>query len=554
MIGTIRKHSKWLWILIAGATIISFVVFMGSGPVHNGGGPNSANPFGVIYGTPVTAPEYAQARNEVKIFYWLHYNQWPDRAGMSSDDMDRETYIRLLLQRKAARLDIRVGQEALVSAAANFLHSLSRNGQSVPMQEFVERNLAPEGLTSADLQNFIRDELVIQQLAQTMGLAGALVTPQEAGLLYDRENQEVSAQVVFFSASNYLSQVTANPGAIAQFYTNNMATYRVPDRVQVSYVAFDVSNYLAQAKAELEKTNFAEIVDSVYQQYGATEFADAKTPEEAKGKIREVLIHNRALADAHQVANQFATALFAMEPVKPENFTTLAGQQKLAIQTTAPFTAMRGPENLDTPATFTKAAFQLSSDVPFGGPIVGSDAVYVIALAKKLPSTIPSLSEVHAQVLKDFRAQEAAALARHAGTNFYVSLTVQMAAGKTFAQAAVAAGQAPLVLPPFSLSTSQIAELDDHATLDQIKQVAFSTKPGQVGQFYPTEDGGFVLYVQELLPMDESKKKADLPRFTAQVRGARQNEAFNIWLQAEANRELQDTPFFKKETAAGAAR
>ncbi|HZI31590.1 MAG TPA: hypothetical protein VFF11_04570, partial [Candidatus Binatia bacterium] len=520
-------------------------------PVHNGGG-SSDNPYGVIYGRPVKPMEFAQAQNEFKIFYWLHYNQWPDKAGFSSDDMDRETYVRLLLQRKAEKLDIRISQEALVTAAADFLHSVGRNGQAMPMQEFVERNLAPEGLTVADLQNFLHDELVVQQLIQTLGLSGALVTPQEAGLLYDREHQEVSAQAVFFSASNYLAQATVTPAAIGQFYTNNMAAYRVPDRVQVNYVAFEASNYLAGAKAELEKTNFAEIVDSIYNQYGATEFADAKTPEEAKTKIRGLLIHNRALADAHQAANAFATALFAMEPVQPENFSTLVKQQKLSPHTTAPFDAMSGPEDFDAPATFAKAAFQLSADVPFGGPIVGPEAVYVIALANKLPSTIPPLEQIHARVVKDLQAQEAVSLAQHAGTNFYFSLVVQMAADKTFAQAAVAAKQTPLVLPAFSLSTSALPELDDHATIGQIKQAAFTTKPGHISNFVPTEDGGFVLFVQELLPMDEAKKKADMPQFISQVRRARQNEAFNIWLQAEANRELQDTPFYKKETAAKA--
>ena len=43
----------------------------------------------------------------------------------------------------------------------------------------------------------------MQQLIQVLGLSGALVTPQEAGQLYDREHQEVSAQAVFFSASNF---------------------------------------------------------------------------------------------------------------------------------------------------------------------------------------------------------------------------------------------------------------------------------------------------------------------------------------------------------------
>ena len=46
MIGTIRKHSKWLWWIIAGLTIISFVVFMGSGPAGRNGGVRSSGGYG----------------------------------------------------------------------------------------------------------------------------------------------------------------------------------------------------------------------------------------------------------------------------------------------------------------------------------------------------------------------------------------------------------------------------------------------------------------------------------------------------------------------------
>jgi hypothetical protein len=421
------------------------------------------------------------------------------------------------------------------------------------MAQFVQQYLAPEGLTVMDLQNFLRDELVVQQLIQTLGLSGALVTPQEAGLIYDRDHQEVSAQAVFFSASNYLAQTTATPAAIGQFYTNNMAAYREPDRVQVSYVAFEVSNYLAQAKAEWEKTNLTEYVNAVYLQYGQTQFPEAKTPDEAKAKIRELVIRERAIKDARQIANDFAVKLFAVEPIKPENLAALAKAQGLTVHTTAPFNERFGPEEFTAPATFAKAAFGLTADVPFAGPVPGAEAVYVIALANQLPSAIPPLDQIHARVAKDLQAQEALVLAQRAGTNFYYSLTVQMAAGKTFAQAAVAAAQTPLVLPPFSLSTGELPEIGDRADIRQVKSAAFTTTAGHISNFVPTQDGGFVLFVQQLLPLDTTKKNADLTQFLNQVRRARQNEAFNLWLQGEANRELRDTPFYQR-TAAPAAK
>ena len=551
MIGTIRKHSALLWWSIIPITILSFVMFMGSGPGRSGGGAQTGG-YGTIYGKPVTAADYQQAQNEFFILYWMRYGQWPDKdSRLDHAEFEKETYKRLMLNRKAAQLDIHVSEESLATAASEFLRSLSRNGETVPMQKFVEQVLAPERLGLTDLQNALRDDLVVGQMIQTLGLSGELVTPQEAGLLYDRENQEFSAQAVFFSASNYVAQATITPAAVAQFYTNNMAAYREPDRVQVSYVFYDVTNYLAQSKAEWEKTNFTEYVDSVYQEH-QSEFADAKTPDEAKAKIRELLIRNRALVNARELANEFATALFALEPVKPENFATLAKQKGLAIHTTAPFSETYGPEEISVPTAFTKAAFQLNADVPFAGPIIAADGIYIISLAQQLPSTIPALDQIRSRVTTDFKDQEVVALAQHAGTNYYYALTVQMAAGKTFAQAAVAAGQKPVVLPPFSLSTADMPELDGHATIVQLQRAAFNTPAGHISSFLPTSDGGFILFVQQLLPVDEAKKNAALPQFTAQIRRSRQGEAFNRWLQSEANRELTDTPLVKRANAGAA--
>jgi parvulin-like peptidyl-prolyl isomerase len=106
-------------------------------------------------------------------------------------------------------------------------------------------------------------------------------------------------------------------------------------------------------------------------------------------------------------------------------------------------------------------------------------------------------------------------------------------------------GYDPQVLPPFSLSTSEMPELNDHATLNQLKAAAFTTPIGATSGFKETEDGGFVVYVESRLPFDQSKMSTDLPQFTAQIRQQRQMQAFNNWVQREASRELRDTPLFK---------
>jgi len=553
MIGTIRKHSKWLWWFIAGLTIISFI-YWGAGPSRIGGsGGRVSGDFGTIYGHKITQQDYVEAMNEFYIFYRIHYNQWPDKnPNLSRNDLQREIYVHLLFDLKAADLGIHVSDDVVEQAAAEMLRSFGRNGQAVPMDSFVRQFLQPEGLTAEDFARYVRHDLVIQQLIQTMGLPGELVTPQAAAAEYERLHREFSAQAVFFSASNYLSAVTATPAAVAEFYTNYLAAYRLPDRVQVSYVEFNVSNYLAQAKAEWAKTNLEEVVEANYRQLDPDYFPEAKTPDAARAKIREVLIRNRALTDASQQANDFASALFALEPVKPENLATVARQKGLTVHLTAPFASAYGPEEFEAPPEFTKTAFELTPDEPLAGPVSGPGAVYIIALIKQLPSEIPAFDQIRARVTGDYRLHEATLRAQRAGTNFVYTLTGPMAAGHTFASACVAAGLQPQALPPFSLSTRDLPELGERAELDQLKQAAFTTPVGHASGFVETSDGGFVLYVQSQLPVEQAVMNAQLPQFMAQLRHAHQDDAFNEWLQIEANRALRSTPAYQSQTAPGA--
>jgi hypothetical protein len=543
MIGTIRKHTAWLWWLIAGGTIISFVFFMGMGPARsrNGGG---GQDYGLLYGRPITPEQFGSAQREFLLYYWFRNHEWPDKAsGVTSAQIEISSYQRMALVRKAADLGIRVSDDAVASEAAQMMRMLGR-GQMVPMDQFDQRILAPEHLTLTDFQNFVRTDLTIQQLVQAMGMSGTFVTPQEAGELYDRENQEVSAQAVFFSASNHLAQATVTPARVGEFFTNNMAYYREPDRVQISYVKFNVTNFLAQAKAEWAKTNFNEVIDAQYRQYGA-EFTN-DTPESAKAKLREMLIRQRALSDADLKARDFVTPLFAMDPVNPQNIAVVAKQQGMAVSMTEPFSETTGPLDFDAPPALTTAAFQLTADSPFNGPITAPDGIYVIALAAQLPSAIPPLESIQAQVTRDLQMQEAAELARRAGTNFYFSVAIKMATGKTFAQAVTAGGQTPEMLPPFSLSSSEVPGFETRTEIGELKRAAFTTTPGHISPFMPTQDGGFVLYVQSLLPVDEMKKASELPSYLGQLRQARENEAFNLWLSTELNKQLSQSPYFQQ--------
>jgi len=534
-----------------GITAVTFVTFMGSGPSRSGGGGGGGSDLGSIAGRKVTLDAYLSAEHEVYIFYWFRYHQWPDRdPNVSAIDLRREIYMRLMLIQKGQDLGIHIGSETAATAAKEILSSpglvqaLGVNGQSVPLDGFVKAVLQQKGLDAEDFENFVQHDLVIDQLRQAMGLTGQLITPQEAAAIYQHQYQELSAQIVFFSASNYLESVPVTPAAVGRFYTNYLAEYRLPDRVQVNYVAFLVTNFMAAAEQKLSKTNLDEQVEALYRQYGTNAFAEAKTPEETREKIREFLIQQQALADARQQADDFANAVFNVDPVRPENLAAAAKQKGLAVQLTAPFTSEYGPAEFTAAEAFTKAAFGLTPDEPLAGPIISRNAIYVIALAKQLPSEIPPLSRIRDRVTRDYQLHEATVHAQEVGTNFVQTLQLggNLSGDNAFSLVCTAAGLHPEALPPFSLSTADLPELGDRATLNQLKSAAFATPIGQASGFEKTDGGGFIIYVKSKLPLDVIAMNANLPQFAAALRQQRETAAFYNWLQRTGSRDLQNIP------------
>ena len=137
--------------------------------------------------------------------------------------------------------------------------------------------------------------------------------------------------------------------------------------------------------------------------------------------------------------------------------------------------------------------------------------------------------------------------ARQAGLDFYTSATNALTAGKTFASVCVEAKVRPVLPPPFSISSRTIGGIEGRANLSQFKQAAFGTAPGQISNFTPTGDGGFLVFVQAKLPLDEVRMKADLTDFSRAVRQTRTGEAFNEWLRREAEKGFRDVPYFHQQ-------
>jgi hypothetical protein len=545
MIGTLRRHSQSLWWIIIVAIIITFV-YWGSQSSRNNGGGGGNGDYGTLLGRPITPLMLENARREVRLYHYFSTGNFPGSGRtIQGFDIEREAYNRLLVIFKAADLGIEVSPETAGKAAADRLRMINR-GNPVPVAEFELRVLAPERLNLSDFERYIRNDLAIQQLISTVAMGGQLVPPQEVEALYRRDYQELTVQAAFFHASNNLASITVTPEEVSEFYTNQQARYRLPERAQISLVRFPISNYLAQAEQELAQvTNLNELIEARLEEIGTNYLALGATPEEAKEKMRADAFKQALFKAANDEAKKFDNLLYDYkEPLTPEAFGKLAKDAGLTAEVTAPFTREEPPTGLDVGVNFARLAFSLSAEDPLSEPVAGENHLYVIAFNRHLPSEQPAFEAVKDRVTEDYRYYGAAMKARQQGIEFQASATNAVAAGQSFAEVGAKAGVKPVTLPPLALATRELPEVANMLDLAMLKRAAFATPPGQVGPVLPSADGVAVIFVEAKLPVDENKMRENLPAFTRDVHQVRRGEVFNEWFRREAEQAFRTVPYF----------
>lgn len=543
MFHSIRRHQKWLWAVVTTLTIVSFVMFFA---------PKRARyqkmslfsreaPVGSINGRSINREEYIDAYREAQLRYRMSTGEWPRNDEMSRQlgTMDREVRNRIFFIEKLKDLDVKVSDASIAQWISEVFQDREQHVfRKEDFDHFAKVILPEQNISMEDFERFARHEVGIQHLISVTGLSGRLITAQDAEIIYRRENEQVDTQSVFLATTNYLAKVTVDPAALMTFYTNQQANYRIPDRVQVVYVKFEATNFLAQANQRLSaQTNLAQLIDSTYAERGANAFKDTNNlplpAEAAKQKIREEFRHSFGLVEARKKAIEFANKLLELPP-GTNNLANLAAAEGIVSKITEPFTEESAPPSMKVPDMFNKAAFQLSPAQSFyEQPIVAEDAVYLIGYNKRIPSEIKPFESIREHVTEEFRKNRATALLLAAGRDLCTKITNSVAQGKTFEAACKEAGVQMIEIPAFSQKTPMLAAIPNRGDFSALKTAAFALTPGKVSQFTSTRDGGLIVYLKAKVPVEDGKLKAEMPEFLDKLRRDRQFEAFGEWFRKE---------------------
>jgi hypothetical protein len=563
MFGTIRKHQTWLWVFLVGVMSLGLVFFFTpSAYTDRGGGSRAEGENGSINGKPITQADYYDAFKEIRIASFLHTGKWPGKDD-SDERLSGETVARVFMVKKLKEMGI----EASDRAVGLMVHEQLKD---YPYETLAKEILEPNSLTLADYERYVRNEAGIRQLISAASVTARLVTPTEAEAIWRKQNQEVAGQLACFWATNYLSKVAITNGAISNFYNNSVSSYKIPERLILSYVAFPASNYLAEADNRLSKiTNLNEIVSDHYfrgSRTGTNAWTDTNgvplSEAAAKEKIKEEIRQNEALITARRAATDFGTELISQTNANDfANLERLATNKSLRVQVTAPFVARQfgswtngleefdnepppgaradetGPETLRD--LIRQKAVTLADDRPIQfSPILGRHGAYIIARKGKLPSEFQPLEKILDKVTTDYKNFSALDMARKAALAFHTNLTNGLTLKKPFAELCAAESVPVISLPPFSPVTTALTNADPRVNLRSLQGVAENLEVGHASRFLsaqPGTEGGYIFYLASRPPIDQAKLNEELPEFVNRMRVMRQNEAFQQWFRKQAD-------------------
>jgi hypothetical protein len=560
MIGTIRRHQKWLWGLVIAATILSFVVYLSPSSRYGGGSDSastSAPDLGSINGEPVTLEQLNAAKREAALFYYFRTGIWPNSEEQKKQLLQLAQQS-LMLQ--SLMKDYKISADT--DAAARFAKQLFRipPDQAFPLDGFkkwVETELNHKGgLTQDDFDRFARHQAGQEYLMSLFGMSGQLITSKEAEFFYRRENQPMVTEIVSFPTTNFYGATAPTEAELQDYFTKHEADYRLPDRVQINYLAFDPTNYKAQADKILG-TNVDDRVDAYYHQQGPDAFKDESgqplSAAAAQAKIKQEMRLMAGLQEARKDANAFLLALSEghddTHPYAPSDLEKLAKAKGLVVKTTKPFDEKNGSPDLDLTPRALHLLFTLREDAPedpgktmlyVSSPLLTEKEVYVAGLQQRIPSQLQTLAAVRDQVLKEYRESKALELAGDAGTKFANALHVGLMQGQSFAAVCAAQNVKPQSVPFFALTTTNVPPGLDKPSFQQLQEAVFPLPTGQSSRYIPITDGGLVAYVKERLPVDEARMAQELPYYLTRMREQRQTAAFTIWLNHQY--QLRWTP------------
>jgi len=577
MFGTIRKHSQALWIPIIIVIVISFVVYFTPGydPFEDSGPSQSETDADLSFARQQVLLERALNMSQQfggflppQITAQAIASQFPDqdlnRDGETDvSGLDYQAHLRLLRLNKAELVGILVSDNMVKARLEQmFSNPNDKKFSTQAYNNFLNQYRSGGFLAGGDagetqFQELIRAQITFQQLDELMTRSVGFFSDEATADQKTEENKKYTAQAVFFTTSNRVSEVTNFSTTSTNFtvhYAKLTDRYFVEPKRKIAYVLFPVEPYLGDAEKEIKfdelvKERIANhlsstnSVDHLTDANGTKLKAGTKLDAAALAEVREAKqadLDKITLPKAKDAATDFRKLIFeGTEAEKGKlsqsdwSITRLrakATEKKLAVNSVVVDQANKEaslPQSLvDALYAFPGSAAGMLST---SAVKVSGKGYYVFGLEQVIsghPRKYFELSkDEQTEVKKGFIDEEVKRLANEKGTDWREAVTENMAEGVIFADAIKKSDQITANLPPMTITEQDVnaTTLKGLATVSEIQSVIgnlerdnrSAAEPNWLSKYTTTSTegvGGFIVHVSKV-ENGASPTEAELKEF-----------------------------------------
>ena len=480
MLTVIRKNQQVLMLVIAILTIIAFIwLYNPTDKFHKFG----SNDVISIYGRVVQRAEIDHQARGYRLALALGLTDFVrDLGGMGENEEASVSDFILnlfVIRNQAPSLGIQPSDDE-VAGVIKGLPSLQTSA-------FIQDQLAPNGFTERQMEEIVRDSLRVKELRRVITSPVAIGEGQvrEAARVY----QSVNAQVLRYERDAFAKNVTVANEEVAAFYSKNKQGLFSDESRDVTFVAFDLPGDQQKLTGKEKAAAQQKLADRA---------------EDTMKRIRGEIAKGGAFAKAAQTAS--------LHPAK------VSGLQRDG--------SVNGKES-GIPASVSAAAFRLQKSGELTDIIQDGNSFYVISIDGITPSHQLELSEVSEKITMLMKQQKATKLLAEAASKSLDKIRVDMTTGKSFAEAAKAAGVKLMPLEGVTPSDQKIPQEQQ-----ALASATLGLKDGQLGSLQPAPWGAFAVCLEKRTPLTDAQWKEHQWALSKTILSNEQDLLFVDWLRS----------------------
>jgi peptidyl-prolyl cis-trans isomerase D len=507
-------RSRILWGFFA---IIISVAFVAVGSCFKN--PNDSLLAGTINGKKITADVFDQTVFAIRGFGRNRDNE----TGASV--IDRRAWEQIAARQTAEKNGFDANKEEVREMLREVPAFQGPNGFDLNRYRII---LADQGLTPALYERLTANQLALMKNASLVDSA-TWVSPMELEDELAAMTDRFTVQFVNVSNRFATVEMRLTEKDYRTYYEENKASFALPDRVSVRYIAIPVSNYLNSVSVPEE--DLEEYYDShadTYTRTSASNTTETIPFTEVRGKILDEL----KLEEARYCAETSVTFNIygKLANAGSNALETVAAQEKLTVKTSPLFSAEDPLYWAENAKEFASTAFDLDperADSRFG--IVKADtSVFVIEQVSHSPAHTPT----YEQVLNDLMPRAMEKARSEAFQSFIKELRTDLRKlldeGKSFSEASKVKALNVSTSITYTVSDIQNQKFENSFS---IAYGAMTLKKGEISEAVPASASqSLIVYVQDRQPGDALAAEMMRSQIRSGIARRRNKSLFSEWL------------------------